>query len=297
MFDMRTTRGAFTTLFTLVMLSVPAPRAMAQGSSTALDRAQRASESPLAASVRIGWLEGFRARVGVDIPVYLGPASGGWAVHLAPMIELYDRELGNVFPSQYWRGALSLSVGYRAEVERTEALSLIVGGALVLAHESDHESVSAIIGGVPTGRFNTFLFTNTAGARGSLALVASEFSVAADLTFDVHVLSCTYVSDECESRTGDQQQSLGLSLDVVLRTGAPDDLANVQLCAAVHAGWIAGVDRVLGEARLLAHAGPCIRWADVGEWSLLAQLALGSQTGMHRHVDEITAGGALRWTL
>lgn len=264
---------------------------------SAIDRASGAGASPMAAAVQMGWLGALRAQVGLEIPIYRGAPAAGFALTLAPLVELYDREQVNLFPYQYWRGALVLSVGYRADVHFEGADRLSWGVALVLAHESDHETVNGFVGGSPFAYFATYLFTNTVGVRGSLALVHDVLNVTASLSLDAHVLSCTRTRDACEQRLGQGQQSFGAALDVVLRTGEVDDHSNVQLCAAAHVGSVVGVDRVAEELRVRLHAGPCIRWEDGGEWSLLGQLAIGSRTGMHREVGEVVGGGALRFAL
>lgn len=280
-----------------VVGSLAAARASAQAPPSMLRRADSAGAGPSAAATQIGWLEGLHARVGLDLPVYDAPGADGFRIALAPFVELYDRESYNAFPYQYWRGSLAIRSGYRARVwgEGEERGTLAID--VVFAHESDHETVHLITGGVGVGRYATFLFTNALGVRGTLATTFSFMSVVVSAQLDVHVASCTNVSDDCSLRVGEREQSVGLSLDAVLRSGAEDDAANVQICGAVHGGYIAGVDRVIEELRLTAQAGPCIRWLGGGEWSLLGMLHLGSQTGMHRAVREVTAGGALRWAL
>lgn len=258
-----------------------------------LDRALSAAVTPNAPVVSLGWVGSLRASVGLPIVIYA--ERPGWIVRLSPLVELYDRDTFGGFPYEYWRGVLGLEVGHR-HVLAIDGGALALSGALSLDHESDHETVNTVSAAGPMGRYSTFLYTNAVSLHGDAALVLDELSLAARLTVGTHVFSCTRADLACDLDAGTGGQSAALALDVVLRTGASDDRDRIQLCGAIHGGWTASAGRMIEEARLRAQAGPCVRFTGVGEWSLLAQLALGSATGMQRGHQEVTAGGVVRWS-
>ena len=246
--------------------------------------------APDAPVAELGWRDGIRARVGIAIPAFV--ENPGWAVHVIGAFAIYNRRFENLFPFELWRGILGFHASHRWAITLDGVDDAAVGFDFGFDHESDHESFA----GPPV--FPWFIYTNALTARGDILLGFTEISLSLALTLRAHLVSCTGYVVQCDGRPPDGAQGFEADFDATVRTGDVDTAdGDVRFCAALHLGYINGGDAMIEEIRAALMVGGCIRFPDTGEWQLLANGVLGSDTGMHRGMRAPQLGGVLRWVL
>jgi hypothetical protein len=247
----------------------------------AIDRLELGVSDPNAPVVSTGLFDdGLRNRVGAGLDAFREPR--GARIRLEPSVTL-SGPLDT--PAAFVRGAFTVSGTYRAAV--TSSIALFVGGGF--EHVSDFSTT-----GTTSSASTSVVMTNALVARGGLLFDLGILHGLARTTLGVHLASDTsLVSDD------GGMQSAHLSVDVVLRSGSPQAaMGNVQLCGALHAGYLApNGARILEEARFGAMLGGCVRDATIGELSLMAEVSVGSLSTWMRRRQEEHVGISLRWSL
>lgn len=244
----------------------------------AIDRLELGVSGPNAPVVSTGLFDdGLRNRVGAGLDAFREPR--GARIRLEPSVTL-SGSLDT--PAAFVRGAFTVSGTYRTAV--TSSIALFAGGGF--EHVSDFSTTGATRMGV--------VMTNALVARGGLLFDAGVLHGLARTTLGVHLASDTNLLTDDGG-----MQSAELSIDVVLRSGSPASaMGNVQLCGALHVGYVAPSGaRILEEARFGAMLGGCVRDATMGELSLMAEVSVGSLATWMRQRQEEHVGLSLRWSL
>ncbi|MBN8610116.1 MAG: hypothetical protein J0L92_06015 [Deltaproteobacteria bacterium] len=244
----------------------------------AIDRLELGVSGPNAPVVSTGIFDdGLRNRVGAGLDAFREPR--GARIRLEPSVTL-SGSLDT--PAAFVRAGFTVSGTYRTAV--TSSIALFAGGGF--EHVSDFSTTGATRMGV--------VMTNALVARGGLLFDAGVLHGLARTTLGVHLASDTSLLTDDGG-----MQSAELSVDVVLRSGSPASaMGNVQLCGALHVGYVAPSGaRILEEARFGAMLGGCVRDATMGELSLMAEVSVGSLATWMRQRQEEHVGLSLRWSL
>lgn len=224
-----------------------------------------------------------RGVVALRVPLLSPERHGGFGLRVLPLIELHnDPGSTQPLPNQNWRGRLALaSVFERAYTARVLHR---VDAALLVQHESDHETAR-------TGVGDDALQLNDLAMRGGVELAFGESVLRFGGEGRVFAISCTRVELGCENFRG--SSSVGASLDVVFDMGgAAEPPAGFRFFAALHAGGILGRGELAAEGRGILQLGARVR-AETGLFQLFLVGLAGNEVGFDRTQRVLQGGGGV----
>lgn len=241
--------------------------------------AQVHGSNPETPVMALWWEFGMHAMMGARIPV-IRPAASGFALSIPALFSTYNHGSSTgVLPNAYWRGRVSVDIGYRFQLGDTDRATVWTP-SLVLEHESDHWN-----------EFTFFVNVNSVSLRSASTWRLGELDLTAVGSARLHVLTCTSNLEYCRDKNGaGGSQTAELSLDGIVSgpLGASSEwrwFASLYATYVVPNGW-AGEER-----RAIVEAGTSVRTDSRGLFIFFAILALGDDSGALRGASEIFAPG------
>jgi hypothetical protein len=261
--------------------------------------ARRLSADPDNEALGIGWSGHLRGQLGGVLPAWGDDDTSAFTLRVPAMVELYN-EINNVVPNNYWRGIISLEVGYhRPASSRVGSRAAVT---FEIHHESDHETVDLlryysrpIVGdSAPVG----YLQLNTAGIRVDLPVTIARQQFVFTVLPRVHVLSCTANLVLCANGTeGWGSQSFESFVQAVWTGGAEAPVpGRLRPFASLAGDWILPSALIREETRLTLNAGIWIRTQKRGAFQFFFAGWLGNDVGYHRERNIALGGVGFRWT-
>jgi hypothetical protein len=230
----------------------------------------RVNADPNASLFAFEYLGAVRGRLGDASNAVGHPQGSGYSLTFAPLVELHEPQTSvNVLPSQYWRARISIEQGVTL-IHSSRARTRL---ALVLTHESDHETAHA---------YSTpgFLTLNDVGIQATFDGHSHDWAWTAKFDALLYVLSCTEPSRAyCENFRGSSsfggQAQLGVAWTAArLWKFAP--FASTSTSGIVAHGLVYPEYRWLTRAGLYAGLG-------TSTLALFATYWLGHDVGIERH--------------